>query len=107
MARTTGWSTKDVHLVGHVLFGHWHPQTFIAAPHHHRLEVPQVIDGAMDRELFEHHVETRLDQTPRRCDLITDVITRDNLSLRESPKATAAVSAIGGWFLLFPPTARI
>ncbi|WP_426034362.1 hypothetical protein [Cypionkella sp. TWP1-2-1b2] len=38
MAKTTGWFPCGARLVGHVRFGHWHTQTFIAALRHDRLD---------------------------------------------------------------------
>jgi len=48
------------HLVDHAPFGHWNTQTFIAALRHDRLDAPWVIDGAMNRELFDIGIETQL-----------------------------------------------
>ena len=89
MAKTTGWSPKGARLVDHAPFGHWNTQTFIAALRHDRLDAPWVIDGAMNRELFELYVETQLAPTLRPG----DVIILDNLSSHKSPKAAATMSA--------------
>ena len=99
MAKTTGWSPKGARLVDHAPFGHWNTQTFIAALRHDRLDAPWVIDGAMNRELFELYVETQLAPTLRPG----DVIILDNLSSHKSPKAAATMSAVGAWFLFLPP----
>ena len=58
-----------------------------------------VIDGPMNRELFELHVETQLAPTLR----TGDVIIPDNLSSPKSPKAAEAMRAVGAWFLFLPP----
>ena len=63
MAKTTGWSPKGARFVDHAPFGHWNTQTFIPALRHERLDAPWVIDGAMNRELFELYVETQLAPT--------------------------------------------
>ena len=91
MAKTTGWSPKGARLVDHVPFGHWNTQTFIAALRHDRLDVPWVIEGAMNRELFELYVETQLAPTLRPG----DVIILDNLSLHKSPNAAEIMRAVG------------
>ncbi|WEF24110.1 transposase [Paracoccus sp. S3-43] len=99
MAKATGWSPKGARLVDHVPFGHWNTQPFIAALRHDRLDAPWVIDGAMNRKLFELYVETQLAPTLRPG----DVIIPDNLSSHKSPKAAATMSAVGAWFLCLPP----
>ena len=83
MAKTTGWFPKGARLIDHAPFGHWNTQTFIAALRHDRLDAPWVIDGAMNRELFELYVETQLVPTLQ----TGDVIILDNLSSHKSPKA--------------------
>ena len=95
MAKTTGWSPKGARLIDHAPFGHWNTQTFIAALRHDRLDAPWVIDGAMNRELFELYVETQLAPTLQ----AGDVIILDNLSSHKSPTAADAMRAVGAWFL--------
>ena len=63
MAKTTGWSQKGERLIDHAPFGHWNTQTFIAALRHDRLDAPWVIDGAMNREMFDLYVKTQLAPT--------------------------------------------
>ncbi len=99
MAKTTGWSPRGTRLVDHVPFGHWNTQTFIAALRHDRLDAPWVIDGAMNRELFELYVETQLAPTLQ----AGDVIILDNLSSHKSPDAALALKSVGAWFLFLPP----
>ena len=99
MAKTTGWFPKGERLIDHAPFGHWNTQTFIAALRHDRLDAPWVIDGAMNRELFELYVETQLVPTLQ----TGDVIILDNLSSHKSPKAADAMRAVGAWFLFLPP----
>src|SRR6056297_1609268 len=99
MAKTTGWSAKGARLTCHAPFGHWNTQTFIAALRHDRLDAPWVINGAMNRDLFELYVETQLAPTLQPG----DVIILDNLSSHKSPKAADAMKAVGAWFLFLPP----
>ena len=99
MAKTTGWFPKGARLIDHAPFGHWNTQTFIAALRHDRLDAPWVIDGAMNRELFELYVETQLVPTLQ----TGDVIILDNLSSHKSPTAADAMRAVGAWFLFLPP----
>ena len=99
MAKTTGWSPKGTRLIGHAPFGHWNTHTFIDALRHDRLDAPWVINGAMNRDLFELYVETRLASTVH----TGDVIILDNLSSHKSPKAAKAMRAVGAWFLFLSP----
>ena len=99
MAKTTGWAPCGARLVDHAPFGHWQTQTFIAALRHDRLDAPWVIGGAMNRELFDLHVETQLAPTLQPG----DVIILDNLSVHKSPKAAQTLRDFGCWFLPLPP----
>ena len=86
MAKTTGWSPCGARLVDHAPFGHWQTQTpdqvrgrlpdqvrgrpFIAALRHDRLDAPWVIDGPINRELFDLYVETQLAPTLHKGDVL-------------------------------------
>jgi transposase len=98
MSKTTGWSPRGARLIDHAPFGHWNTQTFIAALRHDRLDAPWVIGGAMNRALFDLHVETQLVPTLQPG----DVIILDNLAAHRSPTAAAAMQAVGAWFLFLP-----
>ena len=111
MAKTTGWAPRGQRLVDHAPFGHWQTQTFIAALRHDRLDAPsplslgpmalqwQLIDGPINRDLFDLYVETQLAPTLQKG----DVIILDNLSSHKSPKAAQMLKDIGCWFLPLPP----
>jgi len=99
MAKATGWAPKGARLIDYAPFGHWNTQTFIAALRHDRLDAPWVIDGAMNGEMFDLYVETQLVPTLAPG----DAIILDNLSSHKSPKAAAAMKAVGAWFLFLPP----
>ncbi len=99
MAKLTGWAPCGERLISFAPFGHWQSQTFIAALRHNRLDAPWVIDGPMNRELFERYVETQLAPTLSRG----DVVILDNLSSHKSVKATETLRAEGAWFLFLPP----
>lgn len=99
LVKTTGWAPVGDRLISHAPFGHWNTQTFIAALRHDRLDAPWVIDGPINRELFDLYIETQLIPTLRRG----DVVILDNLSSHKSPKAAAMLKNIGAWFLPLPP----
>jgi len=99
MAKTTGWAPRGERLVDHAPFGSWQTQTFIAALRHDRLDAPWVIDGPINRALFDLYIETQLAPTLQPG----DVVILDNLSVHKSPKAAQTLRAIGCWFLPLPP----
>lgn len=99
MAKTTGWSPQDTRLIDHAPFSHWNTQTFIAALRHDRLDAPWVIDGAMNRVMFDLYAKTRL-APPLQPG---DVIMLDNLSSHKTPKAAETMREAGTWFLFLPP----
>ena len=99
MARSTGWAPRGQRLVDHAPFGHWRTQTFIGALRHDRMDAPRVIDGAMNREMFDLYVTTQLVPALR----TGDVVILDNLSSHKSPCAARALRDIGAWFLFPPP----
>ena len=99
MAKTTGWAPRGERLVDYAPFGHWRTQTFVAALHCDRIEAPWVIDGAMNRQLFEAYVETQLAPTLAPG----DVVILDNLSSHKGPRAAEILKNAGAWFLFLPP----
>ncbi len=99
MAKTTGWAPRGERLVDHAPFGHWHTQTFIAALRHDRLDAPWVIDGPINRDLFDLYIASQLAPTLRSG----DVVILDNLSVHKSRKAAQTLRDIGCWFLPLPP----
>src|SRR5690625_2865996 len=77
-------------------FGHWRPQTFIAALRHDRLDAPWIINGAMNAEIVQRYVETQLvpilrpgERNPCRCtvEMSTDFETGRAESLAFPPNA--------------------
>ncbi len=98
MTKTTGWAPVGERLVDHAPFGHWNTQTFIAAPRQDGLTAPWVIDGAINRELFNTYIETQLLPTlkPR------DMVMLDNLSSHKSAAAAEMLKSVGAGFLFLP-----
>ena len=82
MTKTTGWSPCGARLIDHAPFGQWQTQTpdqvrgrpAVAALRHDKLDAPWVIDGPMNRELFDLYVETQLAPTLHKG----DVLRREN-----------------------------
>ena len=63
------------------------------------LKAPWVIDGAINRKLFETYVETQLAPTLNKG----DVMILDNLSSHKSAVAAKLLKSLGAWFLFLPP----
>ena len=99
LVRLYGRALRGQRLKGSVPFGHWKTQTFIAGLRCDGLTAPWIIDGAMNRLLFEAYVETQLAPTLKPG----DVVILDNLASHKSPKAAAILKERGAWFLFLPP----
>ena len=98
MIKTRGWAPCGQRLIDHAPYGHWNTQTFIAALRHDRLEAPWIVEGAMDREMFDLYIRTQLAPTLERG----DVVILDNLPVHKSAEAQAVLKAQGSWFLFLP-----
>ena len=59
---------------------------------------PRVIDGPINGELLDLHIETQLAPTLHKG----DVVILDTLATHRSPKAAAILKDIGAWFLFLP-----
>jgi hypothetical protein len=98
MAKTTGWALRGDRLVDHAPLGYRHTQTFNVALRHDRLHAPWVIDGPINRDLFDLYIEAQLAPTLQPG----DVINLDYLSSHKSPEAEQVLKDIGFWFLPLP-----
>ena len=56
MTKAAGWAQVGDRLIDHAPAGRWNTQTFIAGLRHDRIDATGVINGAMDREMFELYV---------------------------------------------------
>jgi len=99
MTRLRGRAPCGERLQADTPFGHWGSQTFVAGLRWDELIAPWVIDGAMNRVIFETYVETQL--AP--CLAPGDVVILDNLSSHKSPTSQALLKAQGNWLLFLPP----
>ena len=95
MTRQRGRCPKGERLHAKAPFGHWLTQTFVAGLRCHGLTAPFVVDGPMNRRIFEAYVETQLAPS--------DVVILDNLPTHKSAAAETAVRARGAWLLFLPP----
>lgn len=99
MTRLRGRARRGRRLKASAPFAHWKTQTFVAALRCDAVTAPWLIDGPMNRQIFETYVETQLAPTLRPG----DVVILDNLASHKSPKAQAILKERGAWFLFLPP----
>lgn len=97
MTRLRGRAPKGQRLRASAPFS-WQSETFIAGLRRDELVAPMVINGPMNRKIFEAYVETQLAPTLQRG----DVVILDNLSSHKSPVAEKAIKERGAWMLFLP-----
>jgi transposase len=98
MLRLRGRSRKGERLRAVAPFGHWRTHTFLAALRCHELSAPWIINGPINRAVFDSYVETQLAPTLRQG----DVVILDNLAVHKSAKAAQCLKERGAWFLFLP-----
>jgi transposase len=98
MTKTCGWTRLGDRLIDHAPAGRWNPRTFIAGLRHDRIDATGVMNGTMDREMFELYVQGILAPTLRKG----DVVILDNLPAHKSVVAQKILKDIGAWFLFLP-----
>jgi transposase len=99
MTRRRGRARRHQRLIARAPFGHWRTQTFIAALRCDGLTAPWIIEGPINRQMFDLYVETQLAPTLE----AGDVVILDNLPAHKSAKAEAILKERGAWFLFLPP----
>ena len=99
LTRTHGRAPIGQRLQGHVPFGAWKTQTFIAGLTARDLIAPWVLDGPMNRAAFDTYIETQLAPLlPERS-----IVILDNLATHKSPTATRILAEKNCWMLFLPP----
>lgn len=99
MTRLRGRARRGQRLRARAPFGHWGTQTFIAALRCDGLAAPWIINGPMNKKIFETYVETQLAPILQPG----EVVILDNLASHKSEKAKALLKERGAWFLFLPP----
>ena len=99
MTRLRGRSVKGERLNSKAPFGHWGTQTFVAGLKCDGLIAPWVINGPMNRAIFETYIETQLAPALKPG----DVVIMDNLSSHKGEKAESMIREKGAWLLFLPP----
>ncbi len=98
MTKTSGWATRGDRLIDHAPAGRWNTQTFVAGLRHDRIDATGVINGPMDKDMFDLYVDSILAPVLRSG----DVVILDNLPAHKSAAARETLKAIGAWFLFLP-----
>lgn len=99
MARRYGRCPRGERLRMSVPHGHWKTTTGIAGLRNSGIVAPLVIDGAVDRDVFETWVEHVLIPELR----VRDVVVMDNLSSHKGPRVKALIQAAGAELQYLPP----
>jgi transposase len=98
LVRLRGRSRKGERLPASAPFGHWQTHTVIAGLRCHELSAPWIINGPLNRAVFDTYVETQLAPTLAKG----DVVILDNLAVHKSKRAAACLKERGAWFLFLP-----
>lgn len=100
MTPLRGWSPVGQRLIGKIPQGkRWRTLTFIAGLRHDKMIAPAVVEGAMNRELFNGWVTQHLLPILSRG----DVIIFDNLSSHKDKRLRQACREHGVHRLFLPP----
>ena len=99
MARLRGRAPRGQRLRMSVPHGHWKTTTFIAGLRCSGMVAPFVIDGPVNREVFELYVEKIL--VPELAP--GDIVVMDNLSSHKGPAVRAMIQAVGAELMYLPP----
>ena len=98
MTRTSARAPRGERLLDHAPTGRWNTQTFIAGLRHDRIDATGIMNGPMDKDVFDLYVESILAPT------LTpgEVVGLDNLPAHKSTTAKEILRDIGTWFLFLP-----
>ena len=99
MARLRGWAKRGQRCVAPVPHGHWKTTTFTGALRLDGMTAPMLLDGPMDREMFQAYIEQVLVPSLRRG----DIVVMDNLPAHRPPDVRAAIEAAGATLVYLPP----
>lgn len=99
MTRLRGRAPRGERLVDRTPHGHWKTTTLIAALGPEGVRCSTVVDGAVNRDVFEAFVERVLAPQLRPG----DVVVMDNLSSHKGPRVRAMIEAAGAKAVYLPP----
>jgi transposase len=98
MARLRGWGPRGQRLDARVPLGHWKTLTFIGALRHDRIDVPWMIDGPINGDIFTAYVKEVLAPTLAKG----DIVILDNLGSHKGKAARKAIRAVGAHLIFLP-----
>ena len=99
MARLRGRAKRGERCRAAVPHGHWKTTTFTGALRLSGMTAPMVLDGPMDREMFQAYIEQVL--VPTLCP--GDTVIMDNLPAHRPAAVRDAIEAAGARLLYLPP----
>lgn len=99
MTRLRGRSPRGERLIGKVPHGHWKTTSLIAALDARGVRCSTVVDGAINRDVFDAFVEQVLAPQLREG----DVVILDNLSSHKSERARWIIESRGATLEFLPP----
>jgi transposase len=99
MTRLRGRAPRGERLVAKVPHGHWKTTSLIAALGLHGVRCSTVVDGAVNRDIFEAFVEQVLAPALHPG----DVVVLDNLSSHKSARARELIESRGAGLIFLPP----
>jgi REP element-mobilizing transposase RayT/transposase len=99
MTPLRGWCRRGDKLVAQAPFGKWKTLSFVAALRHDRIDVPCVLDGPNNGQLFLAYVEQFLVPTLSPG----DIVIMDNLGSHKGQAMRKAIRAAGAKLLFLAP----
>lgn len=99
MTRLRGRAPRGERLIAKIPHGHWQTTTVIGALDITGVRCSMVVDGAVNRDLFDAFCEQALAPQLRPG----DVVVLDNLSSHKGVRARAAIEAAGAELIFLPP----
>lgn len=99
MTRLRGRCLRGQRLVAAVPHGHWKTTTLIAALDHQGMRCSTMVDGAINRDVFEAFIEQVLVPALRPGDLVI----MDNLSSHKGERTPALIRAAQADVVYLPP----
>jgi transposase len=99
MTRLRGRCRRGQRLLAKAPHGHWHTTTLIGALSIEGVRCSAVVDGPVNREVFEAFVEQVLAPRLRPG----DIVVMDNLSSHKSVSVRHAIEAAGASLMYLPP----
>lgn len=99
MTRSHGRALRGQRLIDKTPHGHWKTTTLIGALDVHGMRCSTVVDGAVNRDVFEAFVEQVLLEQLKPG----DIVVMDNLSSHKGERVTELIESVGAEVRYLPP----